>query len=336
MDKELVTKPFSDYSSFDDCVSKNKDKGDPEAYCATIKQRIEGKEPTRHLLMPLVRKEGKLIATLSDDSIDRDEELMSPGLIKSFSEKGALIALFDHENKMANWAGGFKDTKVITKSVEGVKRSALTAEFVPLESNPNTNWVVKAINEAESKGIPLPGISIGAIPHDFEDVQIGDKAYRMWTEAELCEASLVPYGSNRNAVMAMAKAMKTYKLLHKSGDFKPQIKGGKAMEEDLLKKLSEQLISKLEEQSESFNKSISTLSNEVSAIKKEMEEKKEEPAPEPEPKSEPAPEPKEEKAPSAPKLQKARVIVNDEPDELKKGVTALDLIKKAYPSAEKL
>ena len=33
--------PFGEYSSFEDCVSKNKDKDDPEAYCAVIKRKIE-------------------------------------------------------------------------------------------------------------------------------------------------------------------------------------------------------------------------------------------------------------------------------------------------------
>lgn len=35
--------PFADYTSFDDCVSKNRGKvDDPEAYCATIKRKVEG------------------------------------------------------------------------------------------------------------------------------------------------------------------------------------------------------------------------------------------------------------------------------------------------------
>jgi len=41
---EAETKPFADYSSFADCVSKNKDKDDPEAYCATIMRNTEGKD----------------------------------------------------------------------------------------------------------------------------------------------------------------------------------------------------------------------------------------------------------------------------------------------------
>ena len=34
--------PFGEYESFEDCVNKNQDKDDPEAYCATIKREIEG------------------------------------------------------------------------------------------------------------------------------------------------------------------------------------------------------------------------------------------------------------------------------------------------------
>jgi len=33
--------PFGEYENFEDCVAKNQDKNDPEAYCATIKRAIE-------------------------------------------------------------------------------------------------------------------------------------------------------------------------------------------------------------------------------------------------------------------------------------------------------
>ena len=36
--------PFGDYSSFDDCVKKNRKKRDPEAYCGKIKHQVEGKK----------------------------------------------------------------------------------------------------------------------------------------------------------------------------------------------------------------------------------------------------------------------------------------------------
>jgi hypothetical protein len=34
--------PFAGYKDFDDCVAKNQDKDDPEAYCATIQRQVEG------------------------------------------------------------------------------------------------------------------------------------------------------------------------------------------------------------------------------------------------------------------------------------------------------
>lgn len=34
--------PFGDYADFEDCVSKNQDKDNPQAYCAAIKKQAEG------------------------------------------------------------------------------------------------------------------------------------------------------------------------------------------------------------------------------------------------------------------------------------------------------
>src|SRR3972149_5116807 len=36
--------PFAGYTNFADCVRQNQDKGDPDAYCATIMRAVEGKE----------------------------------------------------------------------------------------------------------------------------------------------------------------------------------------------------------------------------------------------------------------------------------------------------
>ena len=35
----MIKIPFADYKDFDDCVSKNQDKEDPEAYCAEIERQ---------------------------------------------------------------------------------------------------------------------------------------------------------------------------------------------------------------------------------------------------------------------------------------------------------
>ena len=36
--------PFAGYKDFADCVAKNKGKSNPQAYCATIQKKAEGKE----------------------------------------------------------------------------------------------------------------------------------------------------------------------------------------------------------------------------------------------------------------------------------------------------
>ena len=35
--------PFAGYKDFKDCVRKNQDKRNPEAYCASIMRKVEGK-----------------------------------------------------------------------------------------------------------------------------------------------------------------------------------------------------------------------------------------------------------------------------------------------------
>ncbi|MCJ7767859.1 DUF2213 domain-containing protein [Candidatus Bathyarchaeota archaeon] len=47
MMKRIALDPFGEYADFADCVAKNQDKADPEAYCATIKRSIEGAQQIR-------------------------------------------------------------------------------------------------------------------------------------------------------------------------------------------------------------------------------------------------------------------------------------------------
>jgi len=48
--EKKLTEPFADYADFDDCVRKNQDKEDPEAYCGSIKAKVEqgDEEPEQH------------------------------------------------------------------------------------------------------------------------------------------------------------------------------------------------------------------------------------------------------------------------------------------------
>lgn len=151
----------------------------------------------RTLWMPITKlTDGSFSAILSDTSIDRDDELMSKGLINKWAKNATLPMLANHENKMEKWIGGWKEFKAIMKG----EHSALQAKpmFFSKEANPLSAQVQKQVEEALEMGLN-PGISIGAIPKGFEEVKIEGKTYKQWTDAELLEGTLVPIQSNRNA-----------------------------------------------------------------------------------------------------------------------------------------
>lgn len=50
--------PFADYKDFDDCVSKNQDKDNPEAYCGSIKAKVEEGEDVTETVPKKMRIEG--------------------------------------------------------------------------------------------------------------------------------------------------------------------------------------------------------------------------------------------------------------------------------------
>jgi hypothetical protein len=46
--------PFAGYDNFDECVAKNKDKGDAKAYCATIMRKVEKPKEMLHFSSPVI------------------------------------------------------------------------------------------------------------------------------------------------------------------------------------------------------------------------------------------------------------------------------------------
>ena len=45
--------PFAGYKDFDECVSQNQDKDDPEAYCGAIKHKTEKSQVFGSMLLGL-------------------------------------------------------------------------------------------------------------------------------------------------------------------------------------------------------------------------------------------------------------------------------------------
>lgn len=118
----VIQKPFADYKDFADCVSKNKDKGDPDAYCGSIKHKIESEVNKSKEYDPRIEKYL---------SIDKEK---SWALLTKFYNEGHLDSykvLKDFINKIATCPdvtekfekimdGWMKDGEADTASIEKI------------------------------------------------------------------------------------------------------------------------------------------------------------------------------------------------------------------------
>jgi len=150
------------------------------------------------LWMPMEKaSEGFYNGILSDTSIDRDNEKMSPELLKKWVKTNfnGIPTLINHKNEMQSLAGGWKNLRII----ENGDNLAIAGTFHALKTNPHTKWVAPVIEEMDKLGLPV-GVSISAIPKDFKKGSLEKDGYtKMWTDAELVEATIVPIQSNRGS-----------------------------------------------------------------------------------------------------------------------------------------
>ncbi len=73
--------PFADYDDFDDCVSQNQDKNDPEAYCAAIKRKVEQSKDLKEAISDVNTEPTEEMAEIAstvlekikDPELDNDE-----------------------------------------------------------------------------------------------------------------------------------------------------------------------------------------------------------------------------------------------------------------------
>lgn len=176
-----------------------------------------------HLWAPLVKSEGgKFLAVLTDDSVDRDGEIVGKEAIMKIKDDDTyLAALMDHENKILGQVAEWTNRTV--KTVNG--HTTLFAEPKFFESNPNAK-IIKGMLEEGAK----MGVSIGAIVNDSEIEKIDGKDTKVYKDLELVEASFVAVPSNRHGqAVAIAKAYNKSKKLEK-GKKKPPYKKTKKLE----------------------------------------------------------------------------------------------------------
>ena len=139
------------------------------------------------------------VAILSDDSIDRENEIVG----KSFLQKALdeyVPGMVNHENDALGQVCEWTDKKITM--IDG--HNTLTAKPKWFMSNPNAKIFKGMLDEGAEIGL-----SIGAIPSDSDIVKIAGKEYKRWTDGEFLEASFVGIPANKNAkIRAIAKALK--------------------------------------------------------------------------------------------------------------------------------
>ena len=156
------------------------------------------KEYKTELFMPIMKQaEGKYIAVLSDDSVDRDEEKLSKGCVEKIgADDNYLAALLNHDNDILNLVAEWVNKRVV--EIDG--HTVFVAEPKFYKSNPRAQ-IIKGMLDEGAK----PGISIGAMVKNYDEVN----DMRVFTELELVEASFVAIPSNRHGrAMAVAKSFK--------------------------------------------------------------------------------------------------------------------------------
>lgn len=196
------------------------------------------------MYQPVIKNaSGKYIAILSDDSIDRDGEIMGKQALESvMNSDGYTAILFDHENKIMNQVGEWVNKRI--EEIDG--HTALVAEPKFYESNPNAKILKGMLDEGAKMGV-----SIGAIPKSFIEKTIDGVKRKVFTGLELLEASFVAIPSNRHGmVTAVAKMAKTLNEEHIKMDEEIQ----KSFE--LEQKAHEELKLKFESSAEELSKAV--------------------------------------------------------------------------------
>lgn len=149
IEKELE-KGFAGYTDFADCTSKNKDKSDPDAYCGSIKNKVED---TKKEYDPRIEK---YLST----SIDKEK---SWELLTKFYKNGHLdsyVVLKDFINKIAicpdvtdkfekimdGWMkDGEADTSSIEKIIDSCKREGGNVVIEGDDKKAKSESIVKEI-----------------------------------------------------------------------------------------------------------------------------------------------------------------------------------------------
>ena len=198
----------------------------------------------RVLFAPILKnsKTGTYYACLTHTAIDRDDEIVGKKFMDKSVDNEYLPALMDHENKALGQVAVWIDKRV--------ERDGNEYAFVAVPkfflSNPSAVILKGMLDEGAQMGI-----SITAIPSAYEWIEKAGKKYKMWSDGEIVSADFVGIQAQK-----YAKAL----LVAKSFNL------NKNCEEEIFMTPEEKIDLK-KELSESFDKSLSTLTKTVEDLK---------------------------------------------------------------------
>jgi hypothetical protein len=241
----MIKMPFADYKNFKDCVSKNQDKDDPEAYCAEIKRKVEKMSDTDWTYDMTFEKVGDkgghlyLAGYASNGNEDEDAQNMDmeslKTVYKSYMENPVVKLLHD---KAPQWKGAVG--VVVEKFVDSAGKTWETSFgakpflVVRISKSPKLEWLRGMIDEGMFRGF-----SIGGKAKSITDA--GTIIVKSWLET-----SIVDVPSAKGSFFQVLKSACT-------GDDCPIIKGEMSAE-DKKKEREEKLKAEKEERGDETDK----------------------------------------------------------------------------------
>lgn len=277
--------PFGEYTSFSECVSKNKDKRNPEAYCAEIEKQVTGKYPSQKKTYEFVTnsmnyetvetKEGKkyyVSGYISTYDMDLVNDIVTPEGMKDMLDqlqRRSIKLDLEHESYLGDTHidREVAKTKIpIGKIIEG--RLNNKGLFIKAQINNNHqrfNEAWKSIKEGFLDAFSIAYIPIKTVIKTVEGVQA-----RLLDKVTLLNVAFTGNPANPHATMAevFTKSLNDIKL------------GEKAMvkeetKEEIPEEEPEKVEPKKEEPVEESKDELTEIKSELAELKKQLSELKE-------------------------------------------------------------
>lgn len=164
----VIKIPFAEYKNFADCVKKNQDKDDPDAYCAEIKRKVEKSAESSWQFDMTFEKVGDkgghlyLAGYASNGNNDEDNQSMDMDSLRDVFDtymKNPIVKLL--HDTTPQWKGAVG--KVIEKYTDSEGKEWVTSFgikpflVIKMSKSPKLEWLRGMIDEGLFRGLSIGG-----------------------------------------------------------------------------------------------------------------------------------------------------------------------------------